>query len=139
MAIKVKGITLCEWWTVDAQGRSSFISSFVNVGLQTVPGAILSLVVAVELDGDEGETFSIAITDPKRKVIIESGGSTIGVADNIVSQHQLSTTMTVLRFGMLQFKMEGLHSVIVKSGNRVIARRQFGVYLLPQGRNAANV
>jgi hypothetical protein len=107
----------------------SFIDTFYNVKVKKLPTKYPFLVV-VALRGDEGDRFTITIEGPDGKNRLRLHEGVVGEAprDPDAPRDKVVTLGLFRQFVVdFEFDAEGIYSVVLRQGKRVINRADLGV------------
>ena len=110
----------------------SVINLFDNLKVPGFPAAKDPFYVTVQMSGDEGDPFLITVEGPD-DLRVELANSSLNLAPLDGPFHQRSFILASVSRPAV-FAKEGIYYVVVRSGDREVHRRPFGVYLAPETR-----
>jgi len=106
----------------------SLIGIIQNAELDTIPGGLLQLNIAVGLVGNPGDTYSIFFKMPDGRETELVKDATIAAAAQPLNPFTQSSTKAIVKMSPLVFQHEGVHYAVVRSAGEIIHEEPFGVY-----------
>jgi len=119
---------ISEFAIRDHDNRFSFINVINNVVLDEIPGGLPALYISVAFEGGEGLGFSVALVEPNKTDLFRTNEIMIeSPTDGEKANDLKRVNCGVIRLAPAVFLKEGVHTIVLRVGNKVIHRQTIPV------------
>lgn len=121
-----------EFAVRDSQNKFSFINIVHNLKLPELPGSCPMLFIGTAFEGGEGQPFTIALEDPSGKELFRTAEKEVGP----LREDEAAKNLKKVSYGVIQlmpavFYAEGIHTIVIRVGNKVIHRQSLPILKKP--------